>query len=147
MNPKRKQRLVIVIGVLCAIGIATGLAMYAMRDNLNYFYTPTQVVNGDAPMNQNIRVGGLVVKGSLVRGKDLSVSFDITDEIKTIKVKFNGILPDLFREGQGIIATGRVTGSDVVQAQEVLAKHDEKYMPPEVKQELAKAGHPVKSTP
>ena len=145
MNPKRKQRLVIIIGVLIAIGIATGLATYAMRDNINLFYTPTQVANGEAPLDKRIRVGGLVVKGSLERGEGLSVMFDITDNAKTIKVHYDGILPDLFREGQGIIANGRLASADRVEADEVLAKHDEKYMPPEVKQAIEQAGHPKKA--
>lgn len=145
MNPKRKQRLVIIIGGLIAVGLATGLAMYAMQDNMNYFYRPTQIANGEAPMDTRIRVGGLVVKGSLARGEGLSVTFDITDNVKTIKVHYNGILPDLFREGQGIIANGKLVGANLVEADEVLAKHDEKYMPPEVKQAIEAAGHPKKA--
>lgn len=144
MNPKRKQKLVIVLGGLVAVGLAVGLMTYAMRENINLFYTPSQVVAGEAPLHKRIRVGGLVVVGSLQRGDGLAVTFDITDNAQTIRVRFSGILPDLFREGQGIIANGRLVEQNLVEAEEVLAKHDEKYMPPEVKHAIEQAGHPVK---
>ncbi len=144
MNPKRKQKLIIILGGLVALGLATGLMTYAMRENINLFYTPSQVVAGEAPMEKRIRVGGLVVVGSLVRGDGLDVTFDITDNAQTIKVRFDGILPDLFREGQGIIANGRLVAENLVQAEEVLAKHDENYMPPEVQHAIEQAGHPKK---
>ena len=142
MNPKRKQRLIIILGGLVALGLAIGLMTYAMRENINLFYTPSQVASGEAPLEKRIRVGGLVVVGSLVRGEGLVVTFDITDNAKTIQVRYEGILPDLFREGQGIIATGRLVENNLVEADEVLAKHDEKYMPPEVKHAIEQAGHP-----
>lgn len=144
MNPKRKQKLVIVLGGLVAVGLAVGLMTYAMRENINLFYTPSQVVAGEAPLEKRIRVGGLVVVGSLQRGEGLAVTFDITDNAQTIRVRFSGILPDLFREGQGIIANGRLVEQNLVEAEEVLAKHDENYMPPEVKHAIEQAGHPVK---
>jgi cytochrome c-type biogenesis protein CcmE len=144
MNPKRKQKLIIILGGLAALGLATGLMTYAMRENINLFYTPSQVVAGEAPMEKRIRVGGLVVVGSLVRGDDLEVTFDITDKAESIKVRYDGILPDLFREGQGIIANGRLVAENLVQAEEVLAKHDENYMPPEVQHAIEQAGHPKK---
>ena len=144
MNPKRKLRLVIVLGGLAALGLATGLMTYAMRENINLFYTPSQVAAGEAPFDKRIRVGGLVVVGSLKRGDGLSVTFDITDNAETIKVHYDGILPDLFREGQGIIANGKMMGDNLVEAEEVLAKHDEKYMPPEVQHAIEQAGHPKK---
>ena len=144
MNPKRKQRLIIVLGVLAAVGVAVGLMTYALRENINLFYTPSQIVGGEAPMNKRIRVGGLVVVGSVTRGDGLSVSFDITDNAEKMTVRFDGILPDLFREGQGIIANGQLVETNLVQADEVLAKHDENYMPPEVQEAIEKAGHPKK---
>ncbi len=144
MNPKRKQRLIIILGGVAALALATGLMTYAMRENINLFYTPSQVAAGEAPFDKRIRVGGLVVVGSLVRGDGLSVTFDITDNAQTIKVRYDGILPDLFREGQGIIANGRMAGDNLVTADEVLAKHDENYMPPEVKHAIEQAGHPTK---
>ncbi|MFZ5602780.1 MAG: cytochrome c maturation protein CcmE [Pseudomonadota bacterium] len=145
MNPKRKQRLVIVLGGLLAVALATGLMMYAMEENINLFYTPSQVVAGEAPLEKRIRVGGLVVVGSLQRGEDLAVTFDITDNAQTIRVRYSGILPDLFREGQGIIANGRLVEQNLVEAEEVLAKHDENYMPPEVQHAIEQAGHPKKT--
>ncbi|MCB1694575.1 MAG: cytochrome c maturation protein CcmE [Pseudomonadales bacterium] len=144
MNPKRKQRLVIILAGVAALGVAVGLMTYAMRENINLFFTPGQVVAGEAPMNKRIRVGGLVVEGSVVRGDGLSVSFDITDNVDKITVRYDGILPDLFREGQGIIANGHLIDTNLVQAEEVLAKHDENYMPPEVQEAIEKAGHPKK---
>ncbi len=143
MNPIRKQRLMIVIGVVVAFGLATGLITFALRENINLFFSPSEVVAGKAPSERRIRVGGMVVEGSVKRGDDLNVSFDITDTAETITVSYHGILPDLFREGQGIIANGRLTADRWVTADEVLAKHDEKYVPPEVKDAIEKAGHPV----
>ncbi|HVL02699.1 MAG TPA: cytochrome c maturation protein CcmE [Dongiaceae bacterium] len=145
MNPKRKQKLVIILGGLAALGLAIGLMTYAMRENINLFYTPSQVAAGEAPLEKRIRVGGLVVVGSLQRGDDLDVTFDITDNAQTIRVRYDGILPDLFREGQGIIANGRLVSDKLVEAEEVLAKHDENYMPPEVKHAIEQAGHPQKA--
>ncbi|MGB3619961.1 MAG: cytochrome c maturation protein CcmE, partial [Ketobacter sp.] len=108
MNPIRKQRLIIIVGVLIAVALSVALIMFAMKENINLFYSPTEVVAGNAPMERRIRVGGLVVTGSVIRGEDLHVSFDITDNAETITVKYAGILPDLFREGQGIIANGKL---------------------------------------
>lgn len=144
MNKKRKKRLIIVLGVVLGVGAATALALFALKENANLFFTPSQIAKGEAPMGKRIRVGGLVVKGSLKRAPDsLKVNFDITDTSKTMTVQYEGILPDLFREGQGIIANGRVNEQGVVVADEVLAKHDEKYMPPEVKSAIEQAGHPT----
>lgn len=148
MHPVRRQRLLIVLGALLLIGVAVGLVSWALRENLNAFYTPQDVVAGKAPVDRRIRVGGLVVTGSLQRAPDsLHVAFDITDGAGTITVEYDGILPDLFREGQGILATGTLTADGRVIAQEVLAKHDEKYMPPEVKDALEKGGHPGPTSP
>ena len=142
MNPKRKQRLIIVLGVLAAVGMATGLITFALRENINLFFTPTEIAHGNAPKERRIRVGGLVVPGSVKRGDDLQVSFDLTDNAEVITVRYAGILPDLFREGQGIIAHGKLISGTLVEADEVLAKHDENYVPPEVQEAIEKAGHP-----
>ncbi|RLU00491.1 cytochrome c maturation protein CcmE [Ketobacter sp.] len=144
MNPKRKQRLVIVLGVLVAVASATGLITFALRENINLFFTPTEIAEGKAPLERRIRVGGLVVPGSVKRGEELEVSFDLTDNAQQITVRYAGILPDLFREGQGIIAHGKLIGGTLVEADEVLAKHDENYVPPEVQEAIEKAGHPKK---
>ncbi len=146
MNHKRKQRLFIILGVLSAVALATGLMMFALSENINLFYTPTQIAEGEAPLNRRIRVGGLVVDGSVIRGEGLEVAFDLTDKAKVIQVKYKGILPDLFREGQGIIAMGKLVDGNWVEADEVLAKHDENYVPPEVQEALEKAGHPKQAS-
>lgn len=143
MNRKRKQRLLIVLGILAGVGVAAALIGVALRENINLFFTPTQMVAGEAPIDRMIRVGGLVVEGSLRRGDGLNVSFDVTDNKANTTINFDGILPDLFREGQGIIALGKVQGDGRFVAEEVLAKHDEEYMPPEVKEAIEKAGHPA----
>jgi cytochrome c-type biogenesis protein CcmE len=142
MNPKRKQRLIIVIGIFVAVGLATGLMTFALSENINLFFTPSEIAEGKAPIQRRIRVGGLVVTGSVKRGDDLEVRFDLTDNAEVITVKYAGILPDLFREGQGIIANGKLVEGGWVQADEVLAKHDENYVPPEVQEAIEKAGHP-----
>jgi cytochrome c-type biogenesis protein CcmE len=137
MNPKRKKRLIIILAIVLGSSLAIGLTLYALKQNINLFYSTTQVANGEVPADTRIRVGGMVVKGSLKRATDsLQVSFEITDYAHPVKVVFTGILPDLFREGQGIIAQGKLDGSGVFQADEVLAKHDENYMPPEIKDSL-----------
>ena len=119
--------------VIFGVGIATVLALTAFDENLLYFYSPTQIHAGEAPQNRSFRVGGLVVDGSVKREPDsLAVQFDLTDNAEVVPVTYTGILPDLFREGQGIVAMGRLDGSGLFVADEVLAKHDENYMPPEV---------------
>ena len=123
------------------MGIATFLALRAFQENLLYFYTPSQVYNGEAPKSRPFRIGGLVSEGSVVRNpQNLEVAFVLTDTLHDIRVTYKGILPDLFREGQGIVANGRLGGDGVFVADEVLAKHDENYMPPEVADALDKAG-------
>lgn len=144
MKPKRKQRLIIILGILVAVGAATGLMMFALTENINLFYTPSEIAEGKAPVERRIRVGGLVVPGSVKRGDDLMVTFDLTDNAEQITVRYAGILPDLFREGQGIIANGKLIKGTLVEADEVLAKHDENYVPPEVQEAIEKAGHPKK---
>lgn len=143
LTPKRKKTLIILIAVVIGIGVAVGLALYALRQNINLFYTPSQLVAHEAPEGRRIQVGGLVMQGSLQRSPDsLAVRFTITDLKHQVDVVYTGILPDLFREGQGIVANGRFE-KGVVVADEVLAKHDEKYMPPQVKHAIEQAGHPA----
>jgi cytochrome c-type biogenesis protein CcmE len=132
------------------MGTAVGLTLYALQQNINLFYSPSQIVAGEAPQGRSIRVGGLVVAGSVQRdSQSLQVGFTLTDNLNRVKVRYEGILPDLFREGQGIVARGRLTPNGVIQAQEVLAKHDENYMPPEVAASLKQAGvwQPNQSAP
>lgn len=143
MNPKRKQRLLIIFGILAGVGVAAALIGVALRENINLFFTPTQMAAGEAPVDRMIRVGGLVVEGSVKRSDGLNVSFAVTDNKAKTTINFDGILPDLFREGQGIIALGKVQPDGRFMAEEVLAKHDEEYMPPEVKDAIEKAGHPA----
>lgn len=142
MNPKRKKKLLIILGLLALVGLAVGLASYALRQNINLFYTPAQIAAGEAPEDRRIQVGGLVVQGTVKRATDsLKVRFTITDLKHQVDVEYEGILPDLFREGQGIVANGKLENGVVI-ADQVLAKHDEKYMPPQVKDAIEKAGHP-----
>jgi len=141
VNPVRKKRLYIVLAILAGVGVAVTLALSALQENINLFYTPTQIAAGEAPEGTRIRAGGLVEMGSVQRSNDsLGVSFRVTDNNETVTIRYQGILPDLFREGQGIVALGRVNGEGVLVADEVLAKHDENYMPPEVSQALEKSG-------
>lgn len=141
MNLARKRKLLIIVFMISMLAIVTALVLYALRQNISLFYSPSQVALGQAPAHHAIRVGGMVVPGSIVRStQDLTVRFKITDYAHTVEVIFQGILPDLFREGQGIVAQGQLLDNTHVKATEVLAKHDEKYMPPEVKDALAKAG-------
>ncbi|WP_028239450.1 cytochrome c maturation protein CcmE [Stutzerimonas azotifigens] len=141
MNPVRKKRLYIVLAILAGVGIAVALALSALQQNINLFYTPSQIAHGEAPEGTRIRAGGLVEQGSVQRHPEtLSVDFRVTDGAETVTIRYQGILPDLFREGQGIVALGRVDADGVLVADEVLAKHDENYMPPEVTQALEKSG-------
>jgi cytochrome c-type biogenesis protein CcmE len=140
MNPKRKQRLLIILGMVFGLGIAVGLVMYALSQNINLFFTPTQIATGTAPDDQFIRVGGMVREGSMTRDpSSLQVAFDVTDFDHNVRVIYTGILPDLFREGQGVVVQGRVHNG-LFAATEVLAKHDENYMPPEVTEALKQSG-------
>ena len=141
MNPVRKKRLYIVLAILVGVGAAVALALSALQENINLFYTPTQIANGEAPQDTRIRAGGMVAKGSVKRSADsLDVEFVVTDFNKSVTIQYRGILPDLFREGQGIVALGKLNAQGVVVADEVLAKHDEKYMPPEVTKALNESG-------
>ncbi|MBA3581422.1 MAG: cytochrome c maturation protein CcmE [Gammaproteobacteria bacterium] len=146
MSPKQ-TRMVFVAVIVLGVAAATALALMAVEENKTFFYSSSQILAGEAPMNRTIRVGGLVEKGSVRRQEDgLTVEFGLTDTAKIITVQFKGILPDLFREGQSIIAIGKLINGNTVQAEEVLAKHDEKYMPPDVADALEKAaaeGKPI----
>ena len=137
MTPRRKRMLIITLCVL-GVGIAAALILTAFNQNLMYFYSPAEVARGAAPTNRPFRLGGMVVKGSVERGNaaDLTVRFKVTDFAQQRVIAYRGILPDLFREGQGIVAIGTLDAQGVFVATEVLAKHDENYMPPEVAQAL-----------
>ena len=139
MKPIRKQRLILIVLMLAGIGIAATFALKAFNENLMYFFSTSDVVAGKAPKDALFRLGGMVVKGSVERpGKDLLVKFKLSDFSQEVTVEYSGILPDLFREGQGIVAKGRLNDNGVFVAEEVLAKHDENYMPPEVAGSLKK---------
>ena len=133
MTPRRTKRLISVFLLIVGVGTAAGLALNAFNQNLMFFFAPSQVVAGEAPENRPFRIGGMVVEGSVKRiGDGLTVEFGLTDHNEVVTVHYTGILPDLFREGQGIVSNGRLNQSGVFVADEVLAKHDENYMPPEV---------------
>lgn len=136
----RHKRLGFILVGLVVLGLATTLVLKALDSNLSYFFSPTEVVQNKAPENHVFRLGGLVAAGSVQRGEELTVRFVVTDNANNIDVAYTGILPDLFKEGQGVIAQGRMGPSGVFIADEVLAKHDENYMPPEVAEALEK-GH------
>ena len=139
MKPARKQRLILIGLMVLGAGLATAFALKSFNENLMYFFPPTDVVEGKAPKDALFRLGGMVVKGSVERpDKSMMVRFKLTDFSKEVTVEYTGILPDLFREGQGIVAHGRLNPQGVFIAEEVLAKHDENYMPPEVKASLKK---------
>ncbi|OHU87611.1 MULTISPECIES: cytochrome c maturation protein CcmE [Pseudoalteromonas] len=148
MNPRRKKRLLAVIAIIFGVGSAIGLMLYALQENINLFYTPTELIDGKGEnkekpfIGQKLRIGGMVVPGSVVRDEDsLDVSFKLMDTGPTVTIRYEGILPDLFREGQGIVAQGTLVEPNVIEAFEVLAKHDEEYMPPEVAEALKGIKH------
>lgn len=133
MRAKRKQRMIFTVILLAGLSCAVALALYGMRQNIMLFHTPSEVAAGEVPENRLFRIGGLVVAGSVVKADDgLTTDFGLTDLNQSITVRYTGLLPDLFREGQGIVAQGVLNEGGVFVAQEVLAKHDENYMPPEV---------------
>jgi cytochrome c-type biogenesis protein CcmE len=138
MKARHKRIGLIVIGLII-LGAATALVLNALEGNLSYFFSPTEVSQGKAPQDHVFRLGGMVEKGSVQRAEgDLTVNFVVTDMHKTVKVAYSGILPDLFEEGQGVIAQGRLGPDGTFVADEVLAKHDENYMPPEVADAMSK---------
>ncbi len=137
MTPTRRRRLIAVALILVGVGLASALALRAFQENILFFYDPSQVVSGEAPVDRVFRIGGMVTEGSVVHETGvLNVVFDVTDFSETVTVNYAGLLPDLFREGQGVIAIGRLNDDGVFVADEVLAKHDETYMPPEVAESL-----------
>lgn len=142
MHPLRRKKLTLLIYIMTIVAIVVALVLYALRQNINLFYTPTQIVQNEAPKGVNIRVGGLVEQGSFKRESDtLKSVFSVTDTENSMMISYEGILPDLFREGQGVVALGQLTPENAFIAQEVLAKHDENYMPPEVKEALEAKGY------
>jgi cytochrome c-type biogenesis protein CcmE len=133
MTPARRKRLGLVILMVAGVATGIGLALKSLNENIMFFFSPSEVVEGKAPQDRLFRMGGMVVDGSVSRpGEGLTVMFDLTDNAGSVTVEYTGILPDLFREGQGIVANGKLNSNGSFVAQEVLAKHDENYMPPEV---------------
>ncbi|MGH6610350.1 MAG: cytochrome c maturation protein CcmE [Burkholderiaceae bacterium] len=131
MKPRHK-RLTLIVGGLAVLGVAAALVLSAFQQNLVFFYSPSQIANNEAPQGKAFRIGGMVEQGSLKRQPDgLTVRFNVTDTAKIIPVTYTGILPDLFKEGKGVVAQGKLGADGVFHAHEVLAKHDENYMPPE----------------
>lgn len=139
MKPRQKRILYIVLAI-AAVGLAVGLVLNALKDNVSLYFTPTQVYNKEAPQGRSFRIGGLVEEGSIQRENDgLTVHFMITDLKQKLPVVYKGILPDLFKEGKGVVAQGKMEADGVMHASEVLAKHDENYMPPEAADALKRA--------
>ncbi|HSH41602.1 MAG TPA: cytochrome c maturation protein CcmE [Arenicellales bacterium] len=138
MSPRQKRRLMVVALIVAGIGVATALTLTAFRQNMLYFITPSEVKAGALPADKRFRIGGLVVEDSVERD-GVDVEFGLTDGNESVTVRYSGILPDLFREGQGIVALGVISDGGVFHADEVLAKHDENYMPPEVADALKDA--------
>ncbi len=137
----RKQRRGVLIGVgVAVLTVAVGLVLFALRDSIVFFHTPSDVVEKNIAPGQRFRLGGLVAEGSVKRGEGAKVAFVVTDTLKTLQVTYEGVLPDLFGEGQGVVAEGTLTPSGVFVADTVLAKHDETYMPPEVAKALKERG-------
>ena len=137
---RKQKRMATILGGLAVLGLAAGIALYALSDAIVFFYTPSEVATKQVQPGQRIRLGGLVENGSLVRGPDATVSFVVTDMTKTLAVAYRGQLPDLFREGQGVVAEGSLDATGIFQADTVLAKHDETYMPKDVADRLKAQG-------
>ena len=137
---KRHKRITFIVASLAALGLATWLVLGAFRQNLVFFFSPTQVAAKEAPLNKTFRIGGLVENGSLKRENDgLTIRFTVTDTANTIPVVYKGIMPDLFKEGRGCVAQGRIGSDGVFYADQIMAKHDENYMPPEAARALDQA--------
>ena len=140
MTPRRKRRLAMVSLIVVGVSITLALVLNAFHSNLLYFVSPSEVIAGQVPAGKKFRIGGLVVAGSVVRpDNDMLVQFKVTDTLSTVPVQYSGILPDLFRDGQGVVVKGHLNQAGMFQATEVLAKHDENYMPPEVADALEAA--------
>jgi cytochrome c-type biogenesis protein CcmE len=145
VKPRHKKLIVIALGV-AALGVATALVLRAFNENLVFFFTPSEVVEHKAPQGRTFRIGGMVEKGSLKREADgVTVRFVVTDTAKSLPVQYKGSLPDLFREGKGVVAQGQLGADGVFQAREVLAKHDENYMPPEAAEAVKRAHETAKT--
>lgn len=148
MNPKRKQKLMLIGLMVGGLSLAIGLTLYALSSNINLFYAPTQIMAGEAPEGVEIRAGGMVVEGSVERDtQSMKVRFAVTDYNQEIWINYEKILPDLFREGQGVVAVGRLNSEGELVASQVLARHDENYMPPEVAEALKLAGEMPAAAP
>ena len=146
MKPRHKK-LVIIASAVSALGVASILVLNAFQSNLVFFFSPSQVVAKEAPVGKSFRIGGLVAEGSVQRvGESTTVRFAVTDTAQTIPVVYTGILPDLFREGKGVVAQGKISASGIFEADEVLAKHDENYMPPEAAEALEQAAKAQKAS-
>ena len=137
---RKRRRLILIGGALCVLAVAVGLMLNAFRDSIVFFNSPTDVAAKHIPPGTRIRIGGLVKAGSVVRGDDLKIRFDVTDGNRDIAVAYQGVLPDLFREGQGVVAEGALDSGGLFDADTILAKHDENYMPKEVADALKKSG-------
>ena len=147
MTPTRKRRLIALLLILAGVGVASTVAFYSLQENLLYFQSPSDLAMQPIPPGRQFRLGGLVKPGSVSRAQDgLGTRFVVTDGPQEVEVEYVGILPDLFREGQGVIARGALDGNGLFEASEVLAKHDENYMPPEVAEALEESGHTVRSS-
>ncbi len=139
MHPMRRRRLILICLLVLGVGSATALALTALRENVNHFYSPSEIAQGKAPHGRTFRLGGVVLEGSSKRDADsLKAHFVVTDRFAELPVEFEGILPDLFREGQSVIAVGMINATGLFTAEEVLAKHDENYLPAEVKDAMEK---------
>ncbi|MDX2155155.1 MAG: cytochrome c maturation protein CcmE [Hyphomicrobiaceae bacterium] len=137
---RKQRRATLIVAGLAVLGLALGLVLVALQDTITYFKTPSDLATAPVPPGQRFRLGGLVGDGSVKRGQSLDVEFQVTDTIKSIDVRYRGVLPDLFREGQGVVAEGRLGADGRFVADTVLAKHDETYMPPEVAKALKEKG-------
>lgn len=151
---RKQKRGTLIGGGVAVLAVAVILVLFALKDSVVFFHTPSDILEKKVVAGERIRLGGLVEKGSLVRGQGTTVSFKVTDTIKEIPVSYTGVLPDLFREGQGVVAEGKLDGAGLFVADSVLAKHDENYMPPDVKKALEEKGvklgasaHPETKTP
>jgi cytochrome c-type biogenesis protein CcmE len=137
---RKGKRLVLIGGALAALGLAVGLVLFALRDNIVFFYTPSELAQKQLAPGVRLRIGGLVKEGAVTRGEGRSVAFVVTDRTRDLDVTYTGLLPDLFREGQGVVVDGTLAADGVFRADSVLAKHDERYMPREVADALKKQG-------
>lgn len=147
MKPRRKRLLWVLAGV-ALVGLAVTLVLRALDANVMFFYSPSQIHAGEAPQGAAFRIGGLVEVGSLQRSTDgLQVQFMVTDEVQRVPVRYQGLLPDLFREGKGVVASGKLQANGLFEASEVLAKHDENYMPPEAAKALKDAARTSRGQP